>query len=53
MSGWTMIGFVLIAHHIGRPELGLGAFLIWCLVDTPRQRCEKLEKRIAELEGRP
>lgn len=50
MSGWTALCFFLVASHVGEPMIGLIAIIVYAINDSPRQRCEKLEARIKELE---
>lgn len=50
MSGWTALCLVLLGMHVGHPVVCVIAILTYAFVDSPRQRCEALEKRIKELE---
>lgn len=50
MSGWAVICVLFLASAVKQPEIGALAVLIYVLVDSPAQRCKKLETRIRALE---
>lgn len=50
MSGWAAFCFILIGMHVDQPVVVAIAILIYAFNDSPRQRCEKLERRIKALE---
>lgn len=50
MSGWTALCLFILAAHVDTPVVAAIAAMVFILVDTPRQRIEKLERRVRELE---
>lgn len=47
MSGWTVIGFIIVAMHLNSPALAFFAVFVGILADSPKQHMTKVLRELA------